>query len=89
MDDEFARELIQRINNVGLNKECYYALNYAKELFEIDDAALDMLLKEIQPADMSFMTQVLDPQTGKVYSYDMQYKDWVFCSDRKGKLYET
>lgn len=89
MDDEFARELIQRVNNVGLNKECYYALNYAKELFEIDDVALDMLLKEIQPADLSFMTQVLDPQTGKVYSYDMQYKEWVFCSDRKGKLYET
>lgn len=89
MDDEFARELIQRINNVGLNKECYYALNYAKELFEIDDVALDMLLKGIQPADLSFMTQVLDPQTGNVYSYDMEYKDWVFCSDRKGKLYET
>ena len=89
MDDEFARELIQRINNVGLNKECYYALNYAKELFEIDYVALDMLLKEIQPADLSFMTQVLDPQTGKVYFYDMEYRDWVFCSDRKGKLYET
>lgn len=89
MNDEFANELIQRVNNVGLSKECYYALNYAKELFEIDDAALDMLLKKIQPADLSFMTQVLDPQTGKVYSYDMEYKDWVFCSNRKGKLYET
>lgn len=89
MDDEFAKELIQSINDVGLSKECYYALNYAKELFKIDDSALDMLLKGIQPADMSFMTQVLEPQTGKVYSYNMEYKDWVFCSDRKGKLYET
>lgn len=89
MDDEFAKELIQRINDVGLSKECYYALNYAKDLFKIDDSALDMLLKGIQPADMSFMMQVLEPQTGKVYSYNMEYKDWVFCSDRKGKLYET
>lgn len=89
MDDEFAKELIQRVKDVGLSKECYYALNYAKKLFEIDDAALDMLLKGIQPTDLSFMTQVLEPQTGKVYSYNMEYKDWVFCSDRKGKLYET
>lgn len=86
---EFATSLIQRVDNVGMNKECYFALNYAKELFEIRNNELDRVLTAIKPADISFMTQVLEPQTGKVYSYDMGYMEWVFCSNRKEKLYET
>lgn len=89
LDEELAAELIRRINGVGLSKECYYALYHAKTLFDIENENLDRLLSEIRPADLSFMTQVLEPQTGKVYSYEMSYRDWVFCSDRKGKLYET
>lgn len=89
MNAEFATTLIQRIKDIGLNRECYYALKYAKELLEIRNDDLDKMLTRIKPAETSFMTQVLEPQTGKVYSYDMCYRDWVFCSDRKGKLYET
>lgn len=89
MNEEFATELIQRIEDVGMAKECYYALYNSRELFGIQNKNLDKVLQDIQPVDISFMTQVLEPQTGKVYSYDMGYRDWVFCSDRKGKLYET
>lgn len=89
MNEEFATELIRRISDVGLDKECYYALYNSKELFEIENKNLDRVLDDIQPADISFMTQVLEPQTEKIYSYSMSYSDWVFCSDRKGKLYET
>ena len=89
MNAEFAATLIQKINDLGLNKECYFALSYAKQLFGISSDNLNKVLTVIKPVDSSFMTQVLEPQTGKVYSYDMGYRDWVFCSDRKGKLYET
>ena len=89
MNEEFATELIQRIGDVGLNKECYYALYNSRELFGIKNKNLDKVLRNIQPADISFMTRILEPQTGKMYSHSMSYRDWVFCSDRKGKLYET
>lgn len=89
INKKFRTELIQRIGDVRLNKECYYALYYVKELFDFDNKDLDLVLKEIQPTDVSFMSQVLEPQTGKVYFYDMRYGDWVFCSNRKGNLYET
>ena len=89
MNAEFATALILQIDHLGLNKECYFALSYAKELFEISNNDLDKVLTVIKPADTSFMTQVLEPQAGKAYSYDMGYRDWVFCSDRKGNLYET
>lgn len=89
MEEKLAAELIQRINGVGLNKECYYALYHTKELFGVENKSMDRLLSEIRPADLSFMTQVLEPQTGKIYTYDMNYRDWVFCNNRKEKLYEA
>lgn len=89
MDEELAAELIQRINGIGLNKECYYALYHTKSLFGVENKSMDSLLSGIRPADLSFITQILEPQTGKVYSYDMSYRDWVFCNDRKEQLYEV
>lgn len=86
---EIATLLIQRIDDLGLTKECYFALSYSKELFDISSDNLDKVLKAIKPTDTSFMKQVLEPKTGKMYSYDMDYIDWVFCSDRRGQLYET
>lgn len=89
MNEGFATELIERIGDIGLDKECYYALYNSRDLFEIENKNLDKVLQNIQPADISFMTQILEPQTGKMYSHSMSCRDWVFCSDRKGKLYET
>lgn len=89
IDANFAINLIQRVKELGLNKECYFALNYSKELFKIKNDELDKVLREIRPADISFMTQILEPQKGKLYSYCMNYRDWVFCNDRKAELYET
>jgi len=89
MDAELVATLIQRVNDLGLNKECYFALSYTKELFELCSDNLEKVLIAIKPADTSFMTQVLEPQTGKVYSYNMCYREWVFCSNRRGKLYEA
>lgn len=89
MTEEFEVSLIQRIIDLHLNKECFFALSYTKELFELNDEILNGVIKSIKPTDTLFMKQVLEPETGKVYSYDMNYREWVFCSDRKEKLYET
>lgn len=89
MNDKYADDLIRRIKEVGLNKECYYALYYTKELFGISNSSMDKLLKGITPDDLSFMHQVIDPQSRKTYSFDMQYSDWVFCSNRRELLNEA
>lgn len=75
MNDKYADDLIRRIKEVGLNKECYYALYYTKELFGISISSMDKLLKGIRPDDLSFMHQVIDPQNRKTYSFDMKYSD--------------
>ena len=89
MNDTYADDLIRRVAEVGLKKECYYTLYYAKELFGIIDASMDKLLNGIRPDDLSFMHQVIDPQNRKIYSFDMKYSDWVFCSNRRGLLNEA
>lgn len=89
MNEQFAKKFIERVCCIGLNKECYYALYYAKALFEIENKYLDKVLKDIEPIDKAFMNQVIEPQTSKAYSFDMSYTEWVFCNYRKDKLYET
>lgn len=86
MNEQFAKNFIEQVCCINLNNECYYALYYAKELFEIENKYLDKVLKEIEPKDRTFMKQVIELQTGKVYFYDMSYTEWVFCNDRKEKL---
>lgn len=89
MNDKYADDLILRIEEVGLNKECYYALYYTKKLFDISNSSMDKLLKGIRPDDLSFMHQVIDPQSRKTYLFDMKYSDWVFCSNRRELLNEA
>jgi len=89
MNDAYATKLVRRVKEVGLHKECYYTLYYAKELFCIQNQFVDKVLEKIRPDDLSFMNQVFDPQNRIIYSFDINYKDWVFCCDRKGLLYET
>ena len=89
MNTAYMEKLIQRIDEVDLRKECYYALYYTKELFDIRDDSMDQMLKKIRPTELSFMQQVIDPQNKKTYSFDMQYSDWVFCNNRRELLNET
>lgn len=89
MNAAYMEKLIRRIDEVDLRKECYYALYYTKELFDIRDDSMDQVLKKIRPTELSFMQQVIDPQNKKTYSFDMQYSDWVFCNNRRELLNET
>ncbi len=88
-DAVFVADLQQRINELDLQKECYFALYYTKTLFDLTDPLLDRLLEAIRPADLHFMHMVFDPQTGQRYGFDMPYKEWVFCHDRRRNLHET
>lgn len=84
----FAKKLVDRIREYGLEKECYYTLFFTKELFGSDLGELDWILHEIIPDDTSFLWRIISPAEDKVYMYSMPYEQWVFCGDRGGHLYE-
>ena len=33
--------------------------------------------------------EILRPEDGTVYLYDMEFEDWLFCANRKEHLYEA
>lgn len=88
-DEKFKNQLIFEIKKYGLEKECFYSFHYTKELFDIKEEYLDCLLEEIKPDDLLFLNQVIAPTENKIYQYDDNYVDWVFCCNRKDKLYEV
>jgi len=88
-DKEFINQMTFEIHKYGLEKECFYSFHYTKELFGIKSEYLDQLLKDIKPSDLLFLKQVIGPAESKIYQYDDNYIDWVFCSNRRDKLYEV
>lgn len=89
MDNAYAERLAQRIKAYGLEKECYYAFYYTKELLNVDNMNLDKLLTQIKPTNTVFMKQIIDPANGKIYQFNEEYIPWVFNSNRGGCLYEA
>ena len=81
---------IRRIKALGVENECYYALNGTKELFSLcATPELDLLLMGITPEDLAFLNEVYSPADGKKYRYDLNFKEWVFDGRRREKLNEV
>ena len=72
----------EKINSLGLQKECYYALNGVNRLFD-----LKIPLENININDVSFLNNITDFANKKEYKYDMDFIDWIFCAKRKDALY--
>lgn len=88
MDEDFSRNLSNKILDYGLNKECYYALYYTKKLFGIENIILDSLLNEIKPNNVEYLKEVVDIEKGKTYYHEKDIIDWFFCGNRKELLFE-
>ncbi len=90
LNEEFLTDTANDINRLKLNKECYYTLFNTKLLFNIkNNKLLDELLKKIKPENTEFMNCISDPENRKTYTYNMDYKNWVFCGKRKENIYEA
>ncbi|MDP4119592.1 MAG: nucleotidyltransferase family protein [Bacillota bacterium] len=89
MNNKLASELEKTIFEFDLHNECYYSFLYAKQLFGIENADFDELIKKIQPNDLSYLNQIISPSDGNVYAYDMDFESWLFFSKRKEQLYEV
>lgn len=88
-DEIFTDSFVDKIHDFGVQKECLYALVGTKELFGLDNlTGLNKFLDKIKPNDVSYLKEIYDPINQKKYSFDMFFKDWVFCGKRREFLYE-
>jgi len=69
MRESDLQQLVGRIQTLGCERACYYAVSSTKSLFDIDIEIVDRLLAAICPSDAKFMDEVVDPRNGKIYSY--------------------
>jgi hypothetical protein len=82
--------LAEKIKAFEIEKECFYALNGARELFSsCDTLELNILLNAIKPQDTGFLNEIISPADNKIYRYDVGFKDWIFCGKRRELLYEV
>lgn len=88
LDNALAQELTDRIKLYHLEKECYYAFAYTKELFDLRCDAFDLVQEGIKPHNTAYLSQIISPADGKIFAFDLPYIQWIFCSDRGGHLNE-
>lgn len=88
-DDNFKQDLLQRITEYGLERECFYTFYYTKLLFDIENEMFDSIISAIEPKNTDFLKEIYAPSDGKLYTFDIDYKDWVFEPNRGGKLHEV
>lgn len=89
LDETLSWELAAKIEEYGLGRECAYALLHTRELFGVESPVLDRLLERLIPEDSRALREILRPEDGTVYLYDMEFEDWLFCANRKEHLYEA
>jgi hypothetical protein len=90
-DDEFLAELENRILLYNLEKECYYTFINSILIFPClnNNVRLVEMLERIKPENLSFMKEIYWPSEKKLYEYDMNFQDWIFCKDRLEQLKEV
>lgn len=89
--EAFYKELAEKIVQLDLQKECYYAIFYTGEIYKqvSQNPHYEMFLESIKPDNLSFLNQIIDPESGKLLSYDMTFEEWFFCKNKKEKLVEN
>lgn len=90
MSDVLNPDLVAKIKSYGVEKECYYAMYGANKLFPAKDTtAIERILQSIRPQDISYLNKIIDPQNNKVFEFDMDFIEWVFCGKRGAMLHEA
>ena len=80
--------LARRARETGLEKEAYEALAGTRELFALDNPALDRFLNVLRPVGTAYLRQVIRPETNALYEHTMDIVDWLFCPNRGQYLKE-
>ena len=81
--------LAERIQTLGLEKECYYSFHNLCVLYGISDDHIEHMLSQLSCKDKSFMNRVYRPENKKFYQYDVDYISWFFNPNRVELLKEV
>lgn len=86
----YFRQIIKRIAELNLEKECYYTFENISMIYpNINKVEGFVEAKEaIKPNDLTFMKQVILPRDKKLFQYNMSFLDWFFCWNRVAELEE-
>jgi len=89
--ESFFINLLERIVEFGVEKECFYTFKNSSIIYpSLNDIEGFVSLKNaVKPLDLEFMSQIIYPRERKIFSYDMSFTDWFFCSDRASQLSEV
>lgn len=85
---KFLNELGERIKDCGFEKECYYAIVNTCRLFDVCEENITNLILDIAPGDLRYVNRIIYPAEGKIFTYDVDYKEWCFLNNRKEFLHE-
>ena len=89
LDEELELDILERAKACGLEGACAFSFYHTRELFSLNNPVLDDLLDRLKPWDMDRLGEIVRPEDGRVFRHDMAFEDWLFCSFRKERLYET
>ena len=80
--------LIDRINEYQVQEECYYTITNAVKIYpKISELKFyNALIEQIKPINLDFLSQVIEPTTGKRYYYHLPFEEWFFTHDKVAKL---
>jgi len=83
-DNKYYEDLIARIREFELEKECYYVFCNSCIIYpELKHStAIDMVLDTIKPEDLRYMRQIIHPSEKRILSYDTNFTEWFDCSNR-------
>jgi hypothetical protein len=86
--DRFFSALTKEINELQLNRECYYTFENSAIIFPRmrDMPGFSSMLSDIRPSKLEFMVQVVNPKSNEVYYHQKSFEDWFFCEDRVAQL---
>ncbi len=86
--EEYFEKLYDRIEYFEVSKECYYTFYNTAIIFpDINNIkGFKELLNKIQPDDLRFMKEVVDPMNNTIYRHEMNFSDWFHCQKRIDNL---
>jgi len=85
---EFFERLIKRIKEFGVEKECYYTFYNSSIIYPNlnDIKGFNECLKIIEPNELDFMQQIINPENKRVYKYELNFLNWFDCADKHNYL---
>ena len=90
-NDKFYSEFLKAAKQLGLEKECYFTLHNTSQIYPQlkTNRSLNSIIQALEPNDKSFLTTVVWPSQHKIFRYEIDFIDWLLCTNKKELLTEN